>query len=164
MSGSEGIVAADSRHSTTPPTRARLNFPGNFQEVTRLISHSWTGVTDAFPRREGEIQTPTRPCTCAQIRGSRRTPSSTPVRDKWQPPSSPPAAVDHSRAPPPPPRPVRVQDVIQQHHYDAKTGVLTPSTTLACGPAELKPHGPRYMYVLSALACCVYLVQGGMFW
>ncbi|CAN0302346.1 unnamed protein product [Ectocarpus sp. 6 AP-2014] len=36
-------------------------------------------------------------------------------------------------------------DVIQQHHYDAKTGVLTPSTTLACGPDDLKPHGPRYI-------------------
>lgn len=37
------------------------------------------------------------------------------------------------------------QDLIQQHHYEGKDGVLTPSTTLPCGPDSLKPHGPRYM-------------------
>ncbi|CAN0556470.1 unnamed protein product, partial [Laminaria digitata] len=36
-------------------------------------------------------------------------------------------------------------DVIQQHHYDEDTGILTPSTNLACGLDSLKPHGPRYM-------------------
>lgn len=42
-----------------------------------------------------------------------------------------------------PPDPL--QDLIQQHHYEGANGVLTPSTTLPCGPDSLKPHGPRYM-------------------
>ncbi|CAM9411083.1 unnamed protein product [Choristocarpus tenellus] len=36
-------------------------------------------------------------------------------------------------------------DNIQQLLYDQTTGRLIPTTTLECGPAELKPHGPRYM-------------------
>ncbi|CAM9684330.1 unnamed protein product [Discosporangium mesarthrocarpum] len=36
-------------------------------------------------------------------------------------------------------------DNIQQLLYNENTGRLTPTTTLECGPENLKPHGPRYM-------------------
>jgi 6-phosphogluconolactonase len=36
------------------------------------------------------------------------------------------------------------EDDIKTYHYDEDTGVLTPSARISAGPAELKPHGPRY--------------------
>jgi hypothetical protein len=33
------------------------------------------------------------------------------------------------------------EDDIKQYHYDEKTGTLSPTCTISCGPSDLKPHG-----------------------
>lgn len=37
------------------------------------------------------------------------------------------------------------EDDIKQLHYDEKTGELSRTCTISCGPSDMKPHGPRYI-------------------
>lgn len=60
------------------------------------------------------------------------------------------------------------EDDIKQHLYDENTGVLSPTTSIKCGPDGMGPHGPRYicfhptlntMYVINELSSTVSVFE-----